>query len=93
MLVIYYKIVNPTYFYSFLNILCGTVLSLAHVNWKSRHVGQFLIVSSMLEFILPRIWTQMPVALSFLCQCDLDAVLSVFFLVIMQVLLFFYPLW
>ena len=37
---------------SLCGILCDTVLSLGHADWKSKHVGQFLIVCSMMEFML-----------------------------------------
>ena len=39
-------------FHSLPGILCGIVLYVGCVAWKSRHVGQFLTISPMSAFML-----------------------------------------
>ena len=69
------------------------VLSLGHVDRKSRHVTQFLTVYSMSVSTLPSRWTHMPVALFSVCPCDSGTTVSVLCLVIMQILLFSFLSW
>ena len=72
---------------------CDINLSLGHVGWKSRHVDSFLLFLLCWHLYWPIILIQMPVTLSSLCSCDLNVAVSVLFLVIMQILLFFYFSW
>ena len=70
------------------HILCGTVLSKGHFDWKSRHVGQF-------QFLLcchswwPSKWINVPVTMSSLCPYDLSTAGSALCSVMRQDLLFF----
>ena len=69
MFVINCKDAHPIDFPSLPGILWNIVLSLGHVDWQLRHVGQFLLFSLCYHVYGLGKWTNTPVALSSLHPC------------------------